>query len=253
MADVEGGILTKDQINQLRRTRVGEQWERIDSVVIGKGASGAGGSKGWFETWKDFAETDELVWFQGRDTGAPKSLVNQLGERTDWAQTIHQTLVEFVAPVGISDIESDPNDGFVTPQIFVQQLANFMPMRLIISEADEMTNAPGSHYPSGFGTSYPLQAGAAAPSTYAGQQGEPLITQGWKWPEPLGLAAKSNIAVKARIDNPLRKFFAGLPGPGVKEVPDGDGGIVELPNWYYIRITHRGPRWLQIRGARESA
>ena len=36
-------------------------------------------------------------------------------------------------------------------------------------------------------------------------------------------------------------------------VPDGAGGTVELPNWYIIRITMRGPRYLQLRGARSSA
>lgn len=244
--------LTPGDIKDLRKTRVGEQWERIDSIVIGIGAAKAGGN-GWFDTWEDFAEADVFTWFNGRASAAPRSLVNQTTERLDWAQTIHQSLCEFISPPGNSAIESDPNDGFETPQIFSSILPNFMPMKLILAESDEMTNSPGAHFPSGFGTAYATLSGAAAPSVIPGSQGEPMLGQGWHWPEPLGLAAKANMRIEARLDNPMRKFFAGLPGPGSKQVPDGEGGVVELPNWYIIRWTMRGPRWLQLRGARSSA
>lgn len=247
------GVLDQSELAELRRLRVGELWERTDTIAIGEGASDA--APGWFETWAAFAaaSANEFVWFNGRGTSAPKALVNQLTERTDWAQTIEQTLIEFVAPPGQSDIESDPNDGFFSPQMFVSILPQFMPFRLRLAESDDMTLSPGSHFPSGFGTSYASTDGAAAPSAIPGAQGEPVITQGWHWREPITLAAKANIAMIAMINDPLRTFLAGLPGPGSKLVPDGDGGVIELPNWYFIRITMRGPRYLQLRGARSSA
>lgn len=245
------GLLSADEIAALRKTRVGEQWERIDSIVIGPGARDV--DDGWFNDWNEFAAADDIVLFSGRSSNVGKSLSNQLRERTDWAQTIHQSLCEYVAPPGMSDLETDPNDGFFSPQMFVSMLPQYMNWRIVLAESDDMTSAPGSHYPAGFGTSYAQLDGAAAPSVSPGSQGEPVITQGWKWPEPLGLAAKSAITVVGRVDNPLRGFLANLPGPGNKLVPDGEGGVVELPNWYVIRWTHRGPRWLQLRGARESA
>ena len=245
------GLLTPDEYNELLKTRVAEQWERIDSIVIGPGARDI--DDGWFNTWAEFAAADELVWYSGRSSNVGKSLSNQQTERTDWAQDIHQSLIEFIAPTGLSDFESDPNDGFVTPQLFVQQLPQYMPFRVQLAEADDMTLSPGSHYPSGYGPSYVVQDGAAAPSTFAGVMGEPSITNGWKWPEPLRLAAKSKITVLARIDQPYRTFLSNLPGPGFKQIPDGQGGVVQLPTFYIIRCTQRGPRYLQLRGARSSA
>lgn len=245
------GLLTDTEFDELLKTRAAEQWERTDSIVIGPGARDV--DDGWFNTWTEFAEADELVWFNGRSTNAGKSLVNQLSERTDWAQTIHQSLVEFIAPVGMSDIETDPNDGFRTPQLFVQLLPQYMPMQVKLSDTDGIALSPASHFPSGFGTSYPVQDGAAAPSAFGGNQGDPVVTQGWKWPDPVRLAAKSLIQNIAKIDQPMRRFLAALPGPGFKQFPDGQGGTVLLPNWYIIRCTHRGPRFLQLRGARSSA
>ena len=245
------GLLSPEEMAKIRKMRVGEQWERIDSIVIGPGARDV--DDGWFNTWEEFSEADELVLFQGRSSNVGKSLSNQQTERTDWAQTIHQTLCEYVSPTGFTDLETDVNDGFFSPQMFVQMLPNFMNWKVTLAESDDMTLAPGSHYPSGFGAAYGLTDGAAAPSAYGGSQGEPVISQGWKWPEPLQLAAKSSIAVRGKIDQPFRRFLGNLPGPGMKQVPDGEGGVVELENWYVIRWTHRGPRWLQIRGARSSA
>lgn len=245
------GLLLPEELAAIRKARVGEQWERIDSIVIGPGARDV--EVGWFNTWAEFAAADELTLFQGRSGNSGKSLVNQRSERTDWAQTIHQTLCEYRAPVGISDLETDPNDGFFSPQMFAQMLPDYMPWRVVLAESDDMTLAPGSHYPSGFGPAYSSNDGAAAPTATPGSQGEPVISQGWKWPEPLQLAAKSSIAVVGSIDQPFRNFLADLPGPGFKEVPDGQGGVVRLPNNYFIRWTHRGPRWLQFRGARSSA
>lgn len=245
------GLLTDEEYKHLLATRVGEQWERTDSICIGPGCRDQ--DDGWFNTWAEFAAADELVWYSGRSSNVGKSLANQLTERTDWAQDIHQSLIEYIAPPGLSDFESDPNDGFVTPQLFVQQLPNFMNFRVQLAEADDMTLSPGSHFPSGFGTSFTDNDGAAAPSTFAGNQGAVDVFQGWKWPEPLRLAAKSKITIIARIDQPYRGFLTSLPGPGFKEIPDGNGGIVRLPNQYVIRCTQRGPRYLQIRGARSSA
>lgn len=245
------GILTPEEYKMLLDTRVGEQWERVDSIVIGPGAAAV--DSGWYNTWAAFAAADELVWFNGRSSNAGKALSNQTNERTDWAQDIHQTLCEFISPTGLSDLETDPNDGFFTPQYFVSQVPQFLGLRVILAESDEMTQVAASHMPSGFGTSYVTQDGAASPSVYAGNQGDPVITQGWKWPEALRLAAKSNIRVVGRVDNPARGFLQALPGPGFKQVPDGEGGTIELPNWYIIRMTMRGPRYLQLRGARTSA
>lgn len=245
------GLLSENQVNDLRKVRAAEQWERIDTIVIGEGAQNF--DRGWFNTWAQFANADTLQWFNGRNSNVPGSYVNQYSERTDWAQDIYQTLIEFLAPPGIGDIEEDQNDAQIVPTLFTQELPNAMGFSIRLAETDEIAQAAGSHFPSGFGVSYPSSSGAAAPSVFAGNQGEPTVHNGWKWPDPIRLAAKSKIQVIARVDHPLRPMLQTLPGPGAKLVPDGQGGQIRLPNWYKIRITMRGPRYLQLRGARSSA
>jgi hypothetical protein len=67
------------------------------------------------------------------------------------------------------------------------------------------------------------------------------------------LAAKAKLTVRGSIDAPLRAMLASLPGPGAKRIPIGNGQYYEMPNWYGIRISFWGPRYLQMRGARSSS
>lgn len=245
------GIIPADLAELIRKSRAEEQWERIDSVVVGRNSSRL--SRGWFESWVDLAEADELEWFSGRDTAVGASYTNQKTERTDWAQDIHQVGIEFKAPTGIADIEDEFLDAQIMPLLFVQELPGKMPFKVILADSDQIANAPGDHFPAGIGTSYPLVSAAAAPTVFAGNNGEPIIQNTWHFPLPVMLAAKAKITVAARIDQPLRGAIARLPGPGFKILPDVDGGTVDLDNWYTIKVTLRGPRYLQLRGARSSA
>ena len=245
------GIIAATTAAQLRQLRAAEQWERVDSVVIGEGARDR--ARGWFNTWAELAAATQLQWFSGRDPGIGESFTNQGTERTDWAQDLYQTLVEFIPPPGLAEIEEDNNDAEISPLFFTSILPNQMSLRVVLAESDEIAKAPASHFPSGFGLTYPVISGAAAPAVIAGNQGEPHVSNGWKWPEPVMLAAKAKITVFGTIDDPIRTLFRTLPGPGAKLVPDGAGGFIRMPNWYTIKITHRGPRYLQLRGARSSA
>ena len=245
------GVIAADMAAKIRGMRAAEQWERIDSIVVGEGA--ANRSRGWFNTWADFANADRLQWFSGRDTAVGESYVNQQTERTDWAQDLDQTTVEFLPPPGLGSIESDNNDADITPILFGQVLPNQLALRVVLADSDEIAKAPAAHFPAGFGTAFPFIAGAGAPTVIAGTNGDPHVSNGWKWPEPVMLAAKAKITVFGTLDDPLRAALRTLPGPGAKLIPDLAGGVIRMPNWYTIKITHRGPRYLQLRGARSSA
>ena len=110
------GIVPPEKANSIRDLRVANMWERYDSVVIGPTA--ASKSKGWFDTWKDFAAADQIQWFSGRDTNAGPAFVNQLTERTDWAQDLYYTKIEYIAPPGMADLETDNNDAQIVPTLF---------------------------------------------------------------------------------------------------------------------------------------
>jgi len=245
------GVISKNLAAQIRQIRAGEIWERVDSVVIGPGA--AARSRGWFNSWADMAGADQLQWFSGRDTAAGPAYVNQSTERTDWAQDLYQTHIEFISPTGLAEYESVGDDAQITPILFSQMLPQMLSIRITLADADEIAKAPSSHFPAGFGPTYPVFAGAASTAVMPGTQGEPTVSNSWKWPEPIMLAAKAKITVYGNIDAPIRDVFRTLPGPGNKLIPDGLGGQIVMPNWYTIRITHRGPRYLQLRGSRSSS
>lgn len=246
------GVIGKDLATQIRDARAAEQWERFDSIAVFEGAANL--SRGWFNTFADLASVDQLQWFSGRDTGAGPSYTNQTTERTDWAQDLYQTTMEFLCPMAFGDLEENPNEGTAfTQQMWVNELPRMMGMRVVLAEADEIAKVPANHMPAGFGTSSMFYDGSAAPTAQVGSVGVPAVSNAFYWPEPIMLAAKAKLTVYGSIDAPLRRFLQQLPGPGAKLVPDGAGGFIRLPNVYEIRITMRGPRYLQLRGARSAA
>jgi hypothetical protein len=246
------GVISRSLAQKIRSMRAQEQWERYDSVVIGEGANAI--DRGWFDDWATFAAAPQLEWFSGRSSRVGRSFCNVTTERTDWAQDLHQTLIEFIAPPGIGDIEEQQNDALITPMLFVQQLANQMAFEMVLSESDQIALAPASHFPAGIGAANVVLSATAAPSMAPGQQGDAHVSNSWKWPEPVMLAAKAKVTLRSVVDNPMKGLLTGITGPGAKLVPTGvEGQTRRYPNWYVIRVTHRGPRYLQIRGARSSA
>ncbi len=244
------GVIPAEEAAQVRKLRAEEQWERYDSVIVGQGAEAQ--SRGWYNTWATFAAAQQLRWFSGRDPGVGSAFTNQFDSRSDWAQDFHQVCVEFITPAGLADYSSDGNDPVLTQILFGQWLSQYLRLRVVLSDSDDIAAAPASHFPAGFGQSYPLVSAAAAPVVYAGNNGEPVVANSWKFPDPVMLAAKSTIRIEGEISEPLRGAFGAMAGPGVLNIP-GAAGIFQLPLFYMIRITLRGPRYLQLRGARSSA
>jgi hypothetical protein len=245
------GVVPADAAASIRAMRAAEMWTRYDTVMIGKGASLR--SRGWFESWQDFANADQLEWFSGRDTAAGSAWVNQLTERTDWAQDLYQTRIEFVTPPGLGDLETDSNDALITPALFTQMFPSLIAIRVVLADSDEIMRAPATFYPAGLGPAYGALGAPAAQTTFGATNGEPHISNSFVWPSPIMLAAKAKLTVRGSIDAPLRAMLASLPGPGAKRIPIGNGQYYEMPNWYGIRISFWGPRYLQMRGARSSS
>lgn len=245
------GVVQASFAEQVRAARSAEWWERYDSIVIGPGAREL--SRGWFNDWQQLAAADRLTFFSGRDSSVGSAYTNQSTERTDWAQDLYHTHVELLAPVGASEIQTQSLDAQTTPLMFAHDLANQLVLTTKLAESDEIAMAPASHYPAGYGAAYGQNSGAASPITIAGTNGEPFIGNGWKWPEPIMLAAKAKLTVVGAIDDPLKSALRTLPGPGFRRVPNGDGTFTEIPNYYVIRMTFAGPRYLQLRGGRSSS
>lgn len=245
------GVIPPDAANALRRIRAGETWVRYDSIVIGQGAQNL--SRGWFNTWNQFAQANRLEFFSSRDPSVGFAYCNQNGERTDWANDLYQAHMEFFAPPVPADIASDNNDAQNTPFLFMSDLPPRLSVSVKLSESDEILKVPANFIPAGHGIAYPAVAAAASPVTLPGTQGMPSVGNGFKWIEPIMLAAKSKLTVVCEIDQPIRNTLLNLPGPGTVQIPDGAGGTIEMPIWYVIRFSFVGQRYLQLRGARSSA
>lgn len=247
----ERGRVPSDIAATIRDTRVAEQWERYDTILIGPGAAAL--DDGWFNTWADFANSSQLTWFSGRSTAVGPAWTNQPNERTDWAQDIWQTLVEFIAPAGLADFADTQVDATYTPWVFMNDLPNMLTLRMQLAESDDILKIPSCHAPSGFGLTNTSTASSATPVTFPGVQGQAHTSNGFKWPEPVMLAAKSKMTVFGQIDNTIANLLRVLPGPGNDIVPLSESTTFTRPRYYGIRITMRGPRYLQLRGARSSA
>ena len=243
------GVITNAEA--FRNARVAEPWERYDTVVIGPGAQDV--DRGWFNTWADFANASKISWFPGRASGVGDSYTNTPDARTDFAQDILQTCVEFLAPPGLGEHADNVLDQGLSQLLFTYQLPTELPLRVKLAGTDEISVAPANHFPSSFGVAGTVVDGAAAPMVLPGSQGTPHITNNWAWPDPILLAAKSLISVETVLDRQSRGLFAAMPGPGNILVPLGGQLFYTQPCWYKIRITMRGPRYVQLRGARSSS
>ncbi len=244
------GIVPPSIAAQIRKVRIAEEWIRFDSVCVGIGASKV---SGWFETWTDFALADSLRWFGGRQGGPGKSYSNQSAERNDFAQDIRYYLCEFIAPTGISNLEDNGNDGFNLPLLFTQLLPTMMHISVVMSDTDEILSIPASSMTTG-NTGTDLD-GAGAPTILTKVGGGNNGRNGFFWPVPVMVAAKSRMTFEGRIDRPFREVLQALSGPGSKDLPKGDGSgdVVNMKNWYQIKMYCGGPRVVQPRGARSSA
>lgn len=242
-----------DVAELIRATRSREQWERYDSLVIARDARLR--DDGWFNNFADFANASNLEWFKGRSSSIGRSYTNQSRERNDFAQDFYQFGIEFIAPIGLSDYEESDLEANFFPLYFTTVLPQKMVFRIQLAQSDTILELPGSHAPSGSGPTGLVLDQNAGPTVFAGTNGEANIRNSWIWPEPILIPAKASVSVFATVDNPARTFLTNFPNsPTAKQIPTEPPSDETIPliNEYIIRVTHRGPRYLQLRGARSS-
>lgn len=247
---------------EVRALRSKEQWLRYDSVVIGPGARATDPS--WFDTWAQFADADSILFNGGkRSANVGLAYTNQTSEAEDFAQDVYQSGVEWIAPVGILDLETDPLDALLMPLVFTQELPNRTSFRVTMADTDTVSVLPGIHLPAGVGTTSSATDDSSSDVTVPGHTGTADVRNTWNWPEPIKIPAKGQFSVRMRIDQPWKRCLLSLiNSPGNKNIPITPlpAGASQLPvveevlcpNWYIIRLWHRGPRYVQLRGARSS-
>lgn len=255
-AAAEGtGVVPRELADIVRAVRNKEQWIRYDTVVIGEGA--ATYDDGWFNTWADFANAASIDFFSGRSGKVGKAWTNQTTERYDYAQDIYQMSFEMIAPMGLGDYDDDPLDTLFFPQLWTREAAQQMSGTVALADADTIFEGPLTHAPAGVGNSGSAYTDSAGPVVNPGTNGVPYMKNTWVWPDPIMIPAKGRLSASVSLANPLKSFLTRYTAsPSAMLVPmsppDPAGATIRFPKWFGIRITFRGPRYLQLRGARSS-
>lgn len=241
--------------NQVEALRSEEQWIRYDTVIVGRDATRR--SQYWFETFSAFASADLVVFNDGsRTKNVGKAYCDGSGNTEDWPQEIFQSGVEFFAPIGDPRAAQYAMDANYMPIYWLRELPNLLHFTFKLQDTDEILIAPGLHLPAGTGTSNGFAVDTGLPLLWGGNTGNAGFTGGWTWPKPLPVPAKKKITVEMGMDSPGREFLQQLdaqPGISTYIVPDGanPGNFKEATKklWFGIRVWHRGPREVQLRGA----
>lgn len=243
--------------NQVRDLRDKSMWVRYDSVLTGPGTN-ISNVPGWQNTFAELANREEIRFNDGSRTEgtAGSTYCNQSGDTEDWAQNIYATRVEFFCPFGIEQFEENQFDAAIGPMMWLQELPQRCTFEVKLADADTYLKVPGNMLPSNLGVESSQTGGAASTFAIPGHTGKADLTVGWVWPEPLQIPAKGKIVTIMRMGAPIRQFFQALttlPQSKVLPIPVPAGvQIVRYPNVYGIRVSHWGPRFLQLRGARSS-
>lgn len=248
ISDSRGRVKNAEAVRALRAR---EQWERYDTVIVGQGAQDQ--SKGWFNNFAGFAGVSQISWFQSRDSNVDLAWTNQKSERYDYAQDLYKCNIEFLSPAYQAEFDSLGEAQKAGLIIWTQELPKALGFEVLLADADIIAQGPGTAFMAGRGNAggYATDTGSAFVS--GGNNGLAMQDNAWSFPEPIMIAAKAKLTVRAFIGAPIKNLLAQLPGPGTIQIPNGLGGYIEAPNWYGIRVTFRGPRYLQLRGARSSS
>ena len=242
-------------VEQVRELRNEEQWLRYDTSMVGRTASRQ--TPTWKETFAEWASQDLITWNDGsRTKSVGKSYCNQSGNTEDFSQLVYQSGVEFFCPMGYGANSQYSADALVMVNYWIRTLPTLMSFSFKLQDTDEWLLVPGSHLPAGTGITGASASDAGAPMVWGGQTGNAGMGAVWEWPVPLEIAAKKKLVVEATIDKPGKDFLQQLdamPGVASFTVPDGaNPGLFKQATqnlWFGIRVWHRGPRRVQLRGA----
>lgn len=229
--------------------KVRQPYLKYDSVLIGPQAKDL--DTGYYNDWTSLARSGTLRWFTDRTGGVPNWASSQQTDRSDWAFEVYQAGIEFYAPSVNALFNSNVTDLYM-PEIFTTQLAQQMDFEWKIADVDYVLKVPGVHAPAGVGPSGIVYDSSPAGVVMGANNGEPIVSNSWKFPDPLRISTRTTISVESRIEQPLNQLFSGISGPGFKSYPNGDpaGTSIRMPNYYWIRVWLRGARYIENIGAR---
>lgn len=250
-AEINGDrrILDPGLIAKIRSTRVPQPFMLYDSINIGDGQNDI--SRGWYNTWAGFGRAQMLKFFEGRDPNTDSAYVNITTPTADFAYEIKMISIEFWAPTGYSDRDTDANDTEFVPDLWTRQVPFQSSVNILTQNgADQLIQIPCVHAPGGSGQSQPQLGAAATPQYIPGTNGTAQFSNRFVMQNAYMLPAKASMQAELQISSPVREVLQTIAGPGFTQYTNGAGQTVEMPKVYTVRIGLLGMRYLQIRGVR---
>lgn len=230
------------------KTKVKQPYLKYDSIVVASGAKDL--DTGWFNDWPSFARASTLRWFTNRNSNIPQWASSQTSDRSDWAMEVHQAGIEFWAPTVNRAVNANVTDNFM-PEIWSVNMPQQMAFEWQVAGTDFVLLVPGVHAPGAVGPGGIVYDSSPAGVVFPPPNGVPVITNSWKFPDPLKIAMRSTMEVQSRIEEPLNGMLVNMTGPGGKIYPTGPaGGVYTLANYYVIRVWLRGARYIDDISAR---
>lgn len=242
--DSGGRILNAEAF---RNARSKEQFERYDSMMVFLGAEDK--TKGWFNSFARFGQSNQLTWFASRDANVDLAYSNSTSERLDQAQDIYAIQAAFYAETHQAQFTDLSTQNQAAVLWWTQELPKYLALTVKLGDADILAQATGDRFQAGSGNVGGYATDTGASLVNGGNNANADRANGYQFPDPILLAAQSKLVVIGQLATPLKDAFQGLPGPGVVEIPNGLGGYITKPIQYGIKITMRGPRYLQMRSA----
>jgi hypothetical protein len=248
----EGPEAQPDFVDVAQKLRNREQWLRYDSVQIGPGARGE--DPGWYDSWAQFAQAEQVELFSGARQGVNKAWSNS-SEREDYAQLIYGMYAEFTAPVCDLRQLTNPLDQDLA-RWWTSEIPRGTYLTVQLQDTDNILRIPATYAPAGHGPTEVRTDGAAAPTLNPGNSGAAQWRECWQWPIPIGVPAVKRVQCTLKFDRRIfqrLQFITNAPGftvwTAINPLDPQQTLVIPIQNRFSVRVGFLGPRYVQLRGA----
>ena len=242
---------------------VAESWALYDTINVCSTFYGAEQNvQGWYTTFNAFAAQEQQIFFKARTEAiAGSAYTNQQSADTmDFAFVAYSMGITLFAPSANLGAGGDVTTNDPSMAHFWQfDLPRHLGIQLKVNQ-DIRAECTAYAAPPGYG---PVGGGAASDIpevavvnalpvvNIAGTQGQPVLRNRFKFPEPIGIPRTATIEGILHVSEYARYVLNGLLGPqNYAFQPDSPGGppYVFFPKRYGIQFSLLGKRLVQQRG-----
>lgn len=202
-----------------------------------------------YKSYAAMGALDEWPFFDQRKSDVGIAYTNRDSNETlEYVFHAYSLGVRFVPAPCIVEPQGQSNGAdhnHLVHQILNQALLEHVGLVLRIQQDDKLihqaTLAPDGAGPSGI--SIGIQGGVApfaGAGAYCSTNGEPLLANRWKWPDPVSIPRGATFSVRLRPSKYLKALMSIMPGPG--DLTFDNGTAHKIPACALMRVDLIGKR-----------